>query len=362
LPLLLAVGGGAAKTVALRPDRTRVKKEQAGCGEVLYSYWYSDAMKEQAISKIMGGRSTATRRWASALGLLFVAVQGSGLAASTPRVTLLRAPDGGIQPQAVVDRSGVTHLLYLRGAPDAGDLFYVRQRPGEPRFSSPLRVNSVPGSAVAIGTIRGGQLAVGKGARVHVVWFGSSKARPRGPGDSTPMLYTRLNDAGTAFEPERNLMQTTRLLDGGGSVAADISGNVYATWHAGDGKSEKEADRRLWLVRSRDEGKTFSREVPTSPPGAGACACCLTRAMVDRRGTLFQLYRAARESVDRDMMLVTAKYGGQGFESRSLQPWKIDTCPMSSMSFAEAKSGVIASWETKGQVYFARIDPRTLLV
>src|SRR4051794_33977196 len=87
------------------------------------------------------------------------------------------------------------------------------------------------------GTIRGGQLALGKAGRAHVVWFGTSKALPRGPlnpamaADSpyngTPLLYSRLDDAGTAFEPQRNLMQATFGLDGGPSVAADPLGNVY---------------------------------------------------------------------------------------------------------------------------------------
>ena len=33
------------------------------------------------------------------------------------------------------------------------------------------------------------------------------------------------------FEPQRNLMQETFALDGGGSVAADAEGNVYVAWH-----------------------------------------------------------------------------------------------------------------------------------
>jgi hypothetical protein len=43
----------------------------------------------------------------------------------------------------------------------------------------------------------------------------------------SPMLYSRLNDAHTAFEPERNVMTRTFGLDGGGTIAADPVGNVY---------------------------------------------------------------------------------------------------------------------------------------
>ena len=71
--------------------------------------------------------------------------------------------EGGIQPQAVVDDAGILHLIYFKGDPAAGDLYYVRSSPGTTEFTKPIRVNSQPGSAVAVGTIRGGQLALGRG-------------------------------------------------------------------------------------------------------------------------------------------------------------------------------------------------------
>ena len=76
--------------------------------------------------------------------------------AGSIRVTVLTTPDGGIQPQAVIDALGVIHLIYFKGKPSAGDLFYVRREPGEEGFTEPVRVNSQPGSAIAVGTIRGG--------------------------------------------------------------------------------------------------------------------------------------------------------------------------------------------------------------
>jgi hypothetical protein len=47
-----------------------------------------------------------------------------------------------------------------------------------------------------------------------------------------PMVFARLNDAGTEFEPERNLIHAAYGLDGGGAVAADTAGDVYVFWHA----------------------------------------------------------------------------------------------------------------------------------
>ena len=36
---------------------------------------------------------------------------------------MIRTPDGGIQPQAVMDEQGVIHLVYFKGDPARGDLF-----------------------------------------------------------------------------------------------------------------------------------------------------------------------------------------------------------------------------------------------
>jgi hypothetical protein len=277
------------------------------------------------------------------------------------RVTVIAIPGRGLQPQAVTDREGVVHLVYFKGEPASGDLFYVRGNPGAAEFSKPIRLNSQPGSAVAMGTIRGGQIALGRAGRVHVAWNGSQKARPANPIKGTPMLYARLNKDSGAFEPQRNLMRRSFYLDGGGSIAADAEGNVYVAWHAtSEDVPEGEAGRRLWVARSRDDGATFAGEQPAIETKSGACGCCGTKALADRRGTLYVLYRAARGGIDRDMMLATSRDHGEHFQAASLEPWPVSMCPMSSESLFDTPAGVIAAWETKGHVAYARIDPQSL--
>ena len=79
------------------------------------------------------------------------------------------AGDAGI-PKEMRDR--------LQNHAQRGDVFYVHSGDGV-RFSKPMRVNRHPKSAIAMGNIRGAQLAVGKGGRVHVAWMGSDQAEPR---------------------------------------------------------------------------------------------------------------------------------------------------------------------------------------
>jgi hypothetical protein len=107
---------------------------------------------------------------------------------------------GIVSAVAVGNTRVVREEVTLMRTPN-GDIFHVRKAPGVTEFSRPIRVNSVPGSAVAIGSVRGAQIAIGKGGRVHLAWLGSSTAQPRGPNNATPMHYARVNDAGTAFEP-----------------------------------------------------------------------------------------------------------------------------------------------------------------
>src|SRR5829696_7886825 len=140
----------------------------------------------------------------SLLGVICMIAASSVVAA--PRVSVERTPDGGIQPQVVVDQNGTIHLLYYKGDAKAGNLFYTRRE--NETWGKALRVNSREGSAIAAGTIRGGQMAVGQGNRVHVAWNGS-KSMPDSSHEGAPMLYARLNEAGTAFEAERDLMTFT---------------------------------------------------------------------------------------------------------------------------------------------------------
>jgi hypothetical protein len=270
-------------------------------------------------------------------------------------VELRRVPDGGIQPQALHDqKKGVLHLIYFKGDPRRGDVFYVASKDDGKTFSKPLRVNSEPGSAIAVGNIRGAHLAVSYSGRLHVAWMGAHGAKPAAAGGEAPMLYTRLNDAGDAFEPQRNLITQAVGLDGGGSLAAD-GNRVYVFWHAPTPGAEGEENRRVWLAVSNDDGATFAKERPVSPADTGVCGCCGIRAFVSYPGHPGVLYRSARETVHRDMYFLRLGAGRNEFEAAKLHPWETGTCPMTSAAFVDVHNESLIAWETEGQIWLTAV-------
>jgi hypothetical protein len=285
------------------------------------------------------------------LAVSLFCLQSDAVEVLTERLTA-----GAMQAQAVVDSAGDVHLVWLQGEPRSCDIFYQKRPAGRTNGATVLRVNSHAGSAVAVGTIRGVRIAVGRSGRVHVVWNGSSTAEPR-QGDGAPFLYSRLNDTGDGFEPQRNLAGTTAHLDGGGDVVADGDGRVFVVWHSAPNNSvADEKERRVFLAMSKDDGATFATERAISPAN-GACGCCGLRASTDAAGNLLVLYRSAAQIAQRDMHLLVSRDHGDTFAEVMSDAWPVGQCPMSSAAFATGGQGIYAAWESKGQVFGAFSPP-----
>ena len=115
----------------------------------------------------------------------------------------------------------------------------------------------------------------------------------------------------------------------------------------------------MWVARSTDDGRTFSAEKPAFEQPTGACGCCGMGAFADRRNNLYVLYRSATETVHRDIYLLSSEDRGETFHGTDIAPWNIGACTMSMEHFSETPAGVLAAWETMGNVFFGTIDPAT---
>ncbi|MBX7208054.1 MAG: glycoside hydrolase [Verrucomicrobiaceae bacterium] len=275
------------------------------------------------------------------------------VAAHAPaQVTLVKVPDNALQPKALVDAAGTTHLLSYRGNERGGNLSYATKPAKAPAFGTPVRVNSTPDSAIAVGTIRGGQFALGKNGQAHVVWNGVAARRRQ----MAPLFYARSKSDGSGFEDQR-AMSGDWVMDGGGAVAADPSGNVFVFYHGGNPGERGEDSRRVLVRISHDSGVTFEPEKIISPDGLGVCGCCAMQAYADAGGRWFVVYRTASNGgADRDIATMFSSDHGKTWKHSIASRWRIAMCPMSSMSIAEVGGRVLMAWEKEGQVFASPWD------
>ncbi len=273
-----------------------------------------------------------------------------GLFAGDP-VERMETPGNGLNPQTAVSEDGTVHLLYFRGDSGAGNVFYTRKSADDEKFGEPVRVNQIDGSAIVKGTVRAPRLAVGENGRVHVVWMGSKKAQKELEMEEHPLLYTRSKreDGDVTFPKEKNLIGKAYGLDGGATVAASGK-DVYVVWHANP-KENGEENRSVWMVRSRDGGKEFSKDQQISSPKRGACGCCGINATVDASGKLFVLFRTAIDGFKRNVNLLFLEGGAESVKRKRLDGWNKNACPMSTYGIAGTGDRTALAWETKGQVY-----------
>jgi len=260
-------------------------------------------------------------------------------------VTVARVPEGGLQPQVVVDAAGTVHMIYLTGAPNAAKIRYTRSTDSCRTFGNALDVNASDTPAIATGTMRGPQLALGPGGTVHVAWMSSPEA----------MCYARLPRGARAFEKPRNLVTSHPGLDGGGSVAVDEQNRVFVAWHAPDHKNGGEESRRVYLATSADDGVTFSPERAIFDRPTGACACCGMRMTAAADGSLLIVYRGVQNKTDRALYLIASTDHGQTFRGDLFAPMTLGTCLMSTASFATARDTTLIGWETAGKVSFGKV-------
>lgn len=281
----------------------------------------------------------------------------AALTAAAADVRLERVPEGGVQPQIVTTSDGTLHLVYLKGDPRGCDVRHCVKKNGSASWSTPRTINSIPGSAIAAGTIRGAQIAAGKDGSLHIVWNGVGDHKRNIP---SPLLYTRSLDGGMSFEPQRDLRADTQALDGGASVAASAKGGVFVVWHGAPAGAEPgEIHRRVYILKSTDNGLTFSPPKIANADDPGVCACCSLRAFVTPSGELYTLYRAARSMSQRDIVLMTSHDGGTTFQHRDVGRWAINACPMSSASIISDGQHTRAAWEAEGKVFTALLDAKS---
>ena len=241
-------------------------------------------------------------------------------------------------------KDGTIHLVYLHGEPKAAEVRYTYRKPGEAWHPGQM-VNSPKSSAIALGTIRGPQLAVGGMGTVHVIWNGiGADTSPR-----SPLWYARKSREDKTFGKPQDLLGDATALDGGASITGNESKGGVVVWHGNEAGAAAEEKQRLILIRSsNDDGISFEKAEAANRADPGVCACCSLRALAGPEGGPNIFYRSA-ETMDHRAMTLLSLSGGT-WKSRGIEPWKVAACPMSSAALASTSNRLLGAWETAGQI------------
>src|SRR5690349_12150449 len=93
----------------------------------------SSARRRSRIGRAHGGIMKDPRRFVRkarssvlAVALAVLACLPSLAHGEEPDVTVLRLPDGALQPHVIAAADGSAHLLYFQGPAEAGDVYYTR--------------------------------------------------------------------------------------------------------------------------------------------------------------------------------------------------------------------------------------------
>jgi hypothetical protein len=258
-------------------------------------------------------------------------------ATGAPEVRLVRVPGGGAVPDAEVDAQGGIHLAFVTGE----NLFHTRSTDGGKTFAPPRRVNATPDRVHPAGLFRGPDVALGKAGRPLIIWYPNAYQR-KAPKTEWGVQFARLKDGGGDFETSRNL--NARPSDNF-SIAADGNGRVTVFWMAAG----------LFMQESTDDGATFGE--PHRIALADTCECCASRARFLPDGTLACAYRDKKDN-ERDMFVLVQPRDARLWSRAKLSGarWNVNACPMTGTFLDAAPGGLLAAWETKTQVYFARCD------
>ncbi len=281
-------------------------------------------------------------------------------------IDILRLPDGGVQPRVAMGRDGTLHVVFLRGKPAASDVWYARRGPQATNWESVVRVNSRPGSAVAMGTVRGVQLGLRPNGFPAILWNGSGKAVGH---SGMPLEFATQRAVATqreerGFTGEQDVIRHTGALDGGGSVAVG-GADILAAWHGFPEAAEpnpaspSESQRGVFIAVSHNGGIDFEPDQRVDWVGDGACGCCGLQAAGRPDGGFAILYRRAREGMHRDAVLLMGSPDDHPWRRVVLDEWRLNSCPMSTAALAWAGEVWLAAWETREEIRLACVDPRT---
>ena len=252
--------------------------------------------------------------WAGVTGMFLACAAHAGEIDPARKVTLMRVPGGGIQPQVAVDAAGTVHMVYYKGDPGHGDLYYVRSRNSERDLFGAAAREHNSGKCRRRGQYsrRSHRYRKERTRSRGVEWlsFADSRGPLRQGADAVHAAQRCRNRLRAATQPDPGRVWSRRWWFAGRRQYMEMF-----TWfgmHPRRAPKGKGTGASGWRVRPMTAPPSSARRPVWDHP-TGACGCCGLKAFADRNGTLYVLYRSATEVVHRDIYLLISRDHGQHF-------------------------------------------------
>jgi hypothetical protein len=246
-------------------------------------------------------------------------------------------------PTPAFDAQGRLYVAFVEGE----HVYVTRSADGGKTFADAARVNPQPEKVDSNGEGRP-KVALGPRGQVYVTYT-QRLSKPY----TGHIRFSRSTDGGRTFAPPRTVnddgMETGHRFD---ALAVGPKGEVYVAWidkrdlEAAQAAGRKYAGGALYQAISRDDGRTFSKNVKLKDE---VCECC--RIAFDFDGPIpVLLWRDILPGGIRDHSLL--RLGPDGPEAphrASVDDWKIEGCPHHGPALAVDATGAYhLAWFTAG--------------
>jgi hypothetical protein len=239
-----------------------------------------------------------------------------------------------------------------RTADGVTDLYAATSKDGGAAFTSPVRVNDVPGDARTNGEYAP-RVAIGR--QIHIVWATSLN-------DKIALRVARSSDEGRTFTPAVTLHEEG-LANGRGwqSIGLAADGTVHAAWldgrndteaniHAGHGQPGRPAMHGGKMDIFYGSLTPSQKNVSGRMISSDTCQCCKTALAVGPDGSVNVAWRQIFGDNIRDIAFVRSQSGGRDFGPQvrvSVDNWLLNGCPDDGPAMvADRKGGVHIAWPT----------------
>jgi|JI9StandDraft_1071089.scaffolds.fasta_scaffold01264_1 hypothetical protein len=217
------------------------------------------------------------------------------------------------QPQACISFDGIVHVTF-----GVGDQVFYCNIEGE-KCSVPQAAFRIPN--LSLGLRRGPRIAQ-TGTAIVVTAIGG----PIGKGkDGDILAYRSLDNGKSWLGPVRVNDVAASAREGLHAMTSSENGTLWCVW-----LDLRERGPQLFASKSVDHGATWSKNVMVyRSPNGSVCECCHP-SIVASKDSLHVLFRNSLQG-NRDMYLVSSRDGGKTFGTAvrlGQSNWQLNACPM----------------------------------